>query len=88
MWEEKYRLKVLHVPNLAKNLIYVGQTVEQGIQVKFKKSGCFIEKHGKLIGKGKRQGRMFVLDVDMPKKTTTMFAGGLNVISDVQMWHK
>ena len=31
---------------------------------------------------------MFVLDVDMPKMTKTMFAGGMNVISDVEMWHK
>ena len=55
------------------------------MQVKFKQSGCFIEKQGKLIAKGKRQGRMFVLDVDMPKMTTAMFAGGMNVISDVEM---
>ena len=74
LWEErgktKYTLNVMHVPNL----ISVGQIVEQGMQVKFKKSGCFIEKHGKLIAKGKQQRRMFVLDVDMPKMTTTMFA--------------
>ena len=31
---------------------------------------------------------MFVLDVDMLKMTTTMFAGGMNVISYVKMWHK
>ena len=65
LWEErgktKYILNVMHVPNLAKNLICVGQILKQAMQVKFKKSGCFIEKHGKLITKGKRQGRMFVL---------------------------
>ena len=81
-------LNVMHVPNLAKNLIFVGHIiVEQGMQVKFKQSGCFIEKHGKLIAKGKRQGRMFVLDVDMPKMTTALFARGMNIISDVEMWH-
>ena len=92
MWEErgktKYMLNVMNVPNLAKNLISVGQIVEQGMQVKFKQSGCFIEKNGKLIAKGKRQGRMFVLDVDMPRKITTMFAEGMNVTLDVEMWHK
>ena len=31
---------------------------------------------------------MFVLDVDMPKMTTIMFVGGMNVISYVEMWHK
>ena len=49
----KYILNVMHVPNLAKNMISVEQIVEQGMQVTFKKSGCFIEKHGKLIAKGK-----------------------------------
>ena len=61
----KYMLNVMHVSNLAKNLIFLGQIVEQGMQVKFKQSGCFIEKHRKLIAKG-----------------------GLNVVSDVEMWHK
>ena len=78
----------MHVPNLAKNMISVEQIVEQGMQVTFKKSGCVIEKHGKLIAKGKCQARLFVLDVDMPKMTTTVFTGGLNVIVDVEMWHK
>ena len=67
-------LNVMHVLNLAKNLIFIGQIVEQGMQVKFKQSGFFMEKNGKLIAKGKQQGRMFVLDVDMPRKITTMFA--------------
>ena len=58
------------------------------MQVKFKQRGCFKEKNGKLIAKGKRQGRMFILDVDMPRKITAMFAEGTSVISDVEMWHK
>ena len=40
-------LNVMHVPNIAKNLISVGQIIEQGMQVKFKQSGCFIEKKWK-----------------------------------------
>ena len=50
--QNKYMMSVLHVPNLVKNLVSVGQIVEQGMQVKFNKAGCFIEKHGTLIGKG------------------------------------
>ena len=65
-------LNVMHVPNLG-NLISVKQIVEQGMQVKFNQIGCFIEKHGKLIAKGKRQGRMFFLDVDMLKMIIAMF---------------
>ena len=92
LWEErgktKYMINLLHVPNLAKNLTSVGQIVEQGMQVKFKKSGGFIEKYGKLIARGKCQGGIFVLDVDMPKMAKTMFVTGLNAISDVEIWHK
>ena len=92
MWKErgetKYMMNVLHVPHLAKNLVSVGQIVEQGMQVKFNKSGCFIEKHGKLIARGKRQGRMFILDVNMPQMAAAMFTKGSNIISDVEMWHK
>ena len=79
---------VLHVPNIAKNLVSVGQIVDQGMQVKFNKAGCFIEKHGRLIARGKREGRMFTLDVDMPRITSVMFSHGSNIISDVEMWHK
>jgi hypothetical protein len=43
LWEAKgktkYMFNVMHVPNLAKNLISVGQIMEQGMQVKFKQSG-------------------------------------------------
>ena len=67
---------VLHVPNIAKNLVSVGQIVDQGMQVKFNKAGCFIEKHGRLIARGKREGRMFTLDVDMPRITSVMFSHG------------
>ena len=31
---------------------------------------------------------MFVLDVDLPKMSTTMITGGLNVVCNVEIWHK
>jgi len=33
---------VLYVPSISKNLASVGQMVEQGLQVRFNKHGCFI----------------------------------------------
>jgi hypothetical protein len=53
-----------------------------------KKSGCFIEKHGKLIARGKHQGRIFILDVNKPQMIALMFIKGSNIISNVEMWHK
>jgi hypothetical protein len=47
--KSKYMMNVLHAPNLAKNLVSVGQTVEQGILIKINKAGSFIEKHRTLI---------------------------------------
>ena len=60
-------LDVLHVPTITKNLISVGQMVEKGLQVRFTHRGCFVEdpsKGFKLIAKGKKEGRMFTMDVD------------------------
>ena len=37
---------VLHVPSITKNLVSVGQVVEQGMQVRSNNRGCFIEKEG------------------------------------------
>ena len=72
----KYFVDVLHVPKITKILVSVGQMVEQGLQVKFTPSGFFIEEFkedGHLIAKGKKVGKMFTLDVDVPEKKS-MFA--------------
>ena len=53
---------VLHVPTITKNLVSVGQLVEQGMQVRFNNDGCLIEKDGRVIAKGRRDGRLFILD--------------------------
>ena len=87
----KYLADVLHVPNITKNLVSVGQMIEQGLQVRFNPNGCFVEdfKNGcKLVTKGKRVGRMFTLDVNMPEVKAAMFAQGAGVVADVDMWHK
>ena len=87
----KYLANVLHVPNITKNLVSVGQMIEQGLQVRFNPDGCYVEDYNKgckLITKGKRVGRMFTLDVNMPTVKAAMFAQGAGVVADIDIWHK
>ena len=77
--KKKYMSDVFHVPNITKNLVFVGQMVEQGLQVRFNPHGCFVEdlkNKGRFIAKGKKKGGMFTLDVDMPELSAAMFAHG------------
>jgi len=41
-----------------------------------------------LIAKGNKNGRMFTLNVNMPKSGMAMYAQGAQVIADVDMWYK
>ena len=67
-------MNVLHVPTITKNLVSVGQIVDQGMQVWFTHLGCFIEEEGQVIVQGRRDGRMFILDTS--DGGTAMFAKG------------
>ncbi|MCO5572799.1 hypothetical protein L7F22_026558 [Adiantum nelumboides] len=65
--------------------------VEQGLQVRFNGDGLYVEeykKNGKLVAQGKKVGRMFTLNVNMPKMNAAMFAQGSDVVADVEIWHK
>ena len=87
----RYLADVLHVPKITKNLVSVGQMVEQGLQVRFNLDGCFVEdlkNKCRLVAKGKRQGRMFMLDVEIPEVKAAMFANGSRVVVDTDIWHK
>ena len=42
-------MNVLHVLTIMKNLMSVGQIVDQGMQVRFTHLGCFIEEEGQVI---------------------------------------
>ncbi|MCO5587259.1 hypothetical protein L7F22_041206 [Adiantum nelumboides] len=89
--KEKYLAAVLHVPNITKNLVSVGQMVEQGLQVKLNGDSLYVEeykKNGKLVAQGKKVGRMFTLNVNMPEMNAAMFAQGTSVVVDVEIWHK
>ena len=57
-------MNVLHVPTITKNLVSVGQIVDQGMQVWFTHLGCFIEEEGQVIAQGRRVGRIFILDTN------------------------
>jgi uncharacterized cupin superfamily protein len=88
--QTKYLKDVLHVPNITKNLVSVCQMGEQGLQVIFNPNGCFVEdmkNQGKLIAKGERNGRMFTLDVNMPKVNSMLFTHGKGA-RDIGIWHK
>ena len=63
---------VLHVPTITKNLVSVGQIVEQGMEVRFNKGVCFIKKDGRPIVRGWREERMFILDSN--EVETVMYA--------------
>ncbi len=87
----KYLSDVLHVPNIAKNLVSVGQMIKHGLQVRFNPDGCYVEDFKDkccLVAKGKRVGRMFTLDVSMPEVEAVMFAQGAGVVADMDIWHK
>ena len=47
---QKWKLmNILHVSSITKNLVSVGQIVDQGMQVRFTHLRCFIEEEGKVI---------------------------------------
>ena len=84
--EQTYLKNVLHVPTITKNLVSVGQIVEQGMQVRFDQGGCFIEKEGQLTARRWREGQMFILDSHEMK--LAMFAKGTKADTDIELWHK
>jgi hypothetical protein len=87
----KYLSDVLHVPNITKNLVSVGQMIEQGLQVRFNLNGCYVEDFKdkcRLVTKGKRVGIMFTLDVNMSEVEVAMFAQGAGVVADMDIWPK
>ncbi|MCO5596320.1 hypothetical protein L7F22_050381 [Adiantum nelumboides] len=59
--------------------------------VRFNANGLYVEeykKNGKLIAQGKKVGRMFTLDVNIPEVNAVMFAHGSGVVADIEIWHK
>mgnify|MGYP000161440376 CR=1 FL=1 len=76
-------MNVLHIPTITKNLVSDEQIVHQGMQVRFKHLGCFIEEEGQVIAQGRRDGRIFILD--STDDCTAMFGKGQKVKSDINL---
>jgi len=88
--QTKYLKYVFHVPTMTKNLVSLGQMVEQGLQVTFNPDGCFVEdmkNQGKLVAKGENNGQMFTLDVNMLEVNSMLFTHGKGA-RDIRIWHK
>ena len=87
----KHLEDVLHVPTITKNLVSVGQMVDQGLQVRFNSHEVFVEdlkNKCKLVTKGEKKGKLFTLDVTMPSADTAMYVDSSRVINDIDIWHK
>ena len=76
---QTYLKNFLHVPTITKNLVSVGQIVEQGMQVWFNNEGCFIEKDDQIMA-------LFILESSEVK--STMFANAIKVETNLKLWHK
>jgi hypothetical protein len=81
-------MKVLHVPTITQNLVSIGQIVDQGMQVRFTHLGAFIGQEGRIIVRGRREGRMFILDRTDDGPDTALLAKGQKAKSDIDLWHK
>jgi len=85
----KSLLDALHVPSIIKNLVSIGQMVEQGFR--FNAKCCFVEDFNdkcRLVAKGSRIGHMFTLDGGIPAMSAAMYAKGKGVVADIDIWHK
>lgn len=84
----KYLFDVRHVLDITKNLIFVGQIIEQGLYVHFNLDGCYVEdcKDDCILDiKGKKVGTIFTLDI--PKVKTAIFAQGARVVAGARGVH-
>ena len=74
----------MHVLTIIKNLVSIGQIVDQGMQVQFTHLGFFIKEEGQIITKGGWEGRMFILDTN--DISITLFAKEQKVELDIDLW--
>jgi hypothetical protein len=58
------------------------------MEVRFTHLGAFIEEEGRIIARGRRDGRMFILDCTDDGPDTALFAKGQKAESDIDLWHK
>jgi hypothetical protein len=58
------------------------------MEVRFMHLGAFIEEEGWILARGRRDGRMFILDYTDDGADTALFAKGQKAESDIDLWHK
>ena len=71
------------MPTITKNLVSVSQIVEQGMQLRFNNDRCFIEKDSRVIAKGRRDGRLFILESNEVKPA--MYAEGYKTETNIEL---
>lgn len=77
------------VPQLALNLISVGQLCELGLDVCFSNSGCYVQdpKSGEILGTGRRVGRLFeAISLSVSPKVQSKEPYAAVVVSQ-DIWH-
>eukprot|EP00253_Pinus_taeda_P003869 PITA_03869 len=77
--------KILYVPGIKKNLIYVSMMTDQDMQVEFFKTHCVIKDcRNEIVATGMRVGSLYRMDAkSIPKRA--MVAGGSTT---KQLWHQ
>lgn len=74
---------VLYVPTLNDNLLSVRRLVENGLEVNFKKNGCFITRNNRIVAEGDLSGGLYrVRQIHMANK-----AQQVHTIDCQHTWH-
>jgi hypothetical protein len=77
--------KVLYVENMGKSLFSVSQAESKGVVTKFNSNGCYLEKDGRLVGKGKSQNGIFKL---MFSKIEDKASAAMAATDKGFLWHQ
>ena len=78
---------VLHVPNLAFNLISIGKAMDKIVQTVFTEMGCkFLNANGKVVATGKRVGKLYYLECRESQQLATVTRSS-DTIQD-ELWHR
>ena len=65
--KSKIRLRnVLHVPDMAANLVSVAQLTEVGARVAFEDASCKVLKHGRSVMTAKKDGQVYIMRAEYP----------------------
>lgn len=76
---------VLYVPGLYANLFSVKRVAERNMEVTFGKDGARITRGSEVVCTASRKGRLYELDVDVPKIESAMVA---DPESKLTLWHR